>query len=391
MTVMASTVAGISCCSCSLSLVATSGWRRSTEGKSLICRRGDYCGSSALLKSSKNHKSKFKVESHFPHERRKRAWRLSIARAAAGSSGNGANATTDGGAAGDQVLRCISTAAEVSILTLVATDVVHEAQTRHRTSPTASAALGRALMGTLLLGAMKGPNETVQITFLGQGPLGQMTTVASGKNMVKGFVGNPLCQTPLKANGKLDVGSAVGTGILTVVRNNPTWKEPYSGTIPIYSGEVAEDIAHYLADSEQLNVALGLGVSFNRDTSVKFAGGFLVQVLPFCSDETLSTLETNILTMPSLSDSEGLTAQQITEYLLKDIGVGDYNDLPEPKFGPCTVEELKPRMVRAVASLGPSDVKNILAEQGHVEVKCEFCAEVVRFGEADLQEILQPN
>ncbi|BBN10647.1 molecular chaperone Hsp33 [Marchantia polymorpha subsp. ruderalis] len=292
---------------------------------------------------------------------------------------------------GDQLLRCISYDAEVSILTLVATDVVREAQRRHQTSPTASAALGRALMGTLLVGAMKGNDESVQVTFLGQGPLGQMTTVYRD-NMVKGFVVNPDCETALKSDGKLDVGSAVGTGILTVVRNNANWAQPYSGTVPIYSGEVAEDIAHYLADSEQINVALGVGVSLSKSTAVQFAGGFLVQVLPFCSDETLAKLEENILKMPPLSDSSDvMTAKKISELLLEGIGIGDYDDLPEPKFGPCTVEELKPRMVRAVASLGKQDVEEILAEQGHVEVKCEFCAEVVRFGEADLQHILQPS
>ncbi|KAL3680490.1 hypothetical protein R1sor_023446 [Riccia sorocarpa] len=290
---------------------------------------------------------------------------------------------------GDQLLRCISYDAEVSIITLVATDVVREAQRRHRTSPTASAALGRALLGTLLVGAMKGEDESVQMTFLGQGPLGQMTTVCKDY-MVKGFVANPDCESSLKANGKLDVGSAVGTGTLRVVRDNENWKQPFSGTVPIHSGEIAEDIAHYLADSEQMNVALGVGVSLSKTKAVEFAGGFLVQVLPFCSEETLAQLEKNIMKMPPLSESEAtLSAKNISERLLEGIGLGDYDSLPVPKFGPCTVDDLKSRMVRAVASLGKADIRQLLEEQGHVEVKCEFCAEVVRFGESDLQDILQ--
>ncbi|KAL2621357.1 hypothetical protein R1flu_001562 [Riccia fluitans] len=299
---------------------------------------------------------------------------------------NGAESTL-GVPGGDQLLRCISYDAEVSILTLVATDVVREAQRRHRTSPTASAALGRALLGTLLVGAMKGNEESVQITFLGQGPLGQMTTVCKDY-MVKGFVGNPDCESQLKANGKLDVGSAVGTGILTVVRDNENWKQPYSGTVPIHSGEVAEDIAHYLADSEQINVALGVGVSLSKTTAVEFAGGFLVQVLPFCSDETLAKLEKNILNMPPLSESETpLTAQNISEILLEDIGVGDYDTLPVPQFGPCTIDDLKPRMVRAVASLGQADVKQLLQEQGHVEVKLKLAFTIRTKAPALIQKI----
>jgi len=291
---------------------------------------------------------------------------------------------------GDQLLLCISADAEVSVLSLVATEVVREAQRRHNASPTASAALGRALMGTLLLGALKGDAETVQVTFLGDGPLGQMTTIATEKGFVKGFVGNPSCDPPLKPTGKLDVGTAVGSGVLSVVRNHSDWKQPYIGTVPIYSGEVAEDIAHYLADSEQVNTALGLGVGFDREQGIRIAGGFLVQVLPFCSEETLAKLEENILRMQPISDAvEHLSASDIVEALLDGIGVGDYNNSVIPQFGPCGADELKARMMKAVASLGPVDLRQILQDQGRVEVRCEFCGDTAQFKEADLQHILQ--
>eukprot|EP00246_Nothoceros_aenigmaticus_P014757 TRINITY_DN5818_c0_g1_i2.p1 TRINITY_DN5818_c0_g1~~TRINITY_DN5818_c0_g1_i2.p1 ORF type:complete len:281 (+),score=42.29 TRINITY_DN5818_c0_g1_i2:124-843(+) len=236
---------------------------------------------------------------------------------------------------------------------------------------------------------MKSDAETVQVTFLGEGPLGQMTTIAGKGGIVKGFVGNPLCNPPLRPDGKLDVGAAVGPGVLSVVRNNSLWSQPYTGTIPIYSGEVAEDIAHYLADSDQTNTAMGLGVSFTQEGTVKAAGGFLVQILPFCSEETLSQMEDNILGMTPISDSETVSPRSMVEHLLKGIGVGDVSDPVIPKFGPCGLEELKHRMMRAVASLGPSEVRQLLEEQGHVEVRCEFCAEVVRFKELDLQQILE--
>ncbi|KAG0569348.1 hypothetical protein M758_6G079700 [Ceratodon purpureus] len=305
---------------------------------------------------------------------------------------NGSDAELDPREGGDKLVRVISKDAEVSVLSLVATEVVREAQQRHSTSPIAIAALGRTLMGTLLLGALKGDAETVQVVFLGDGPLGQMTAISSDGGYVKGFVGNPLCDALYKENGKLSVGLAVGSGVLSVVRNNRKWKQPYTGTIPIYSGEVAEDIAHYLADSEQMNTALGLGVGFDKEVGIKFAGGFLVQILPFCSDETLAKLEENILKMKPLAEAPSdCKASDIVEAILDGIGVGDYNNGIIPRYGPCGVELLKPRMMRAVASLGPVEVQQILDEQGSVEVRCEYCGDVAQFSEADLQQVLQSS
>lgn len=274
----------------------------------------------------------------------------------------------------------------------MATEVVRDAQRRHNAAPTASVALGRALMGTLLLGALKADAETVQALFLGDGPLGQMTAISSEGGYVKGFVGNPLCDPPYKDNGKLDVGLAVGSGVLSIVRNNRNWKQPYTGTVPIYSGEVAEDIAHYLADSEQMDTAMGLGVGLDREIGIRFAGGFLVQILPFCSEETLAKLEENILKMRPISDAPSdCKVSDIVDALLDGVGVGSYNEAIIPTYGPCGTERLKPRMMRAVAMLGPADVQQILDEQGSVEVRCEFCNDVIQFKEADLQEVLQSS
>eukprot|EP01018_Ginkgo_biloba_P003109 Gb_13347 [translate_table: standard] len=290
---------------------------------------------------------------------------------------------------GDVILKSISKTAEVSVLSIAATEVVQEAQLRHKAAPTAAAALGRVLIGTLLLGAVKGDAETVQVTFAGDGPLGQITTIASSGGLVKGFVGNPLCDLPLSANHKLNVGAAVGSGLMSVVRSHSNWPQPYTGSVPIYSGEIAEDFAHYLADSEQMNTAIGIGVTFTREATVQSAHGFLVQVLPFCSEETILKLEENIQNMPSLSDtSVDKSAYSIIDNLFKDIGIGDMYNLGSPKFGPCNREDLKHRMLRAMASLGQSDIKLLLHEQGCIEVKCEFCAEVLCFAEDDLQDII---
>ncbi|XP_002991558.2 uncharacterized protein LOC9632366 [Selaginella moellendorffii] len=312
------------------------------------------------------------------------AWDFS----ARNSKRRGAMALRCSASGNDQILRCVSKNAEVSVLSIVGKHLVQEAQRRHQTSPTASAALGRALLGTLLVASLKDDAETVQISFLGRGPLGQMTTVASQSKLVKGFVSNPLCDLPLTPQGKLDVGTAVGAGALNVVRNHPRWKQPYTGSTPIYSGEVAEDIARYLAESEQINTALGIGVAFSTQGTVKAARGYLVQALPFCSEETLTRLEKNVASMHSLSDpSLDMTAREMITRLLEGIGTDSFSDPVFPEFGPCGVDDLKPRMIRAVASLGASDVRELLSENGYVEVKCEFCAETVRFVEEDLKEI----
>eukprot|EP00897_Mesotaenium_endlicherianum_P003033 jgi/Mesen1/2758/ME000017S02130 len=279
----------------------------------------------------------------------------------------------------------------VSIIALDATELVREAQRRHKLAPTATAALGRLLMGTLLMAALKdGSGETVQIMFSGRGPLGQMTAVATTDNFVKGYVANPACDPPLKPNGKMDVGAAVGAGVLTVVRSHPEWVEPYSGTVPLQTGEVAEDLAHYLAESEQINSALSLGVSIGRDSHCLAARGFLVQVLPFCSDATLQQVEENVLAMPNLSTpSQDLSPQHLIQRLLSGIGMDEPTSPMKPGFGPCKTEELRPRMLQAVESLGSRDIQALLDERGVVEVRCEFCAETVHFGASDLKDLLQ--
>lgn len=247
-------------------------------------------------------------------------------------------------------------------------------------------------------------------------PLTAVCAVANSKGEVKISVQNPSADPPLRPDGKLNVGAAVGKGILAVVRSHPLMKEPYTGMIPIYSGEVAEDLAHYLQDSEQTNSAIALGVSINRDTSVRSAGGFLVQasacavaprpvqwrlclpcvlrpspqgrnrgltlphsalppppqVLPFASDETLTELEKNIGSLPSITEmlQQGLDARGISARILGELGCEEINMTEvEPRYGPCEVEALKARMKRAVVSLGEAEVDDIVKEHGAVKAR----------------------
>eukprot|EP00898_Chlorokybus_atmophyticus_P003901 jgi/Chlat1/4511/Chrsp29S08892 len=289
----------------------------------------------------------------------------------------------------DRLVRMLSANQEVSVVAITGTELVREAADRHRTAPTATAAFGRALMGSVLLASFQGPDETV--TFKGSGPLGQLMVIAEQTGQVKGFVANPQVDLPLRADGKLNVGAAVGKGVLTVVRSHPTWKDAYTGMIPIYSGEVAEDIAHYLVDSEQVNSAVGLGVVIDKFCAVEAAGGYMVQVLPFASESTLQALETTLMSLPSPSDMvrDGMTADDIAHRILEGVGVGDIVVEMTPSYGPCEPVALQKRMLRAIATLGQKDIKDMLAEQGHVEVICEFCQDKVVFEEHDLAPLLQ--
>lgn len=278
---------------------------------------------------------------------------------------------------------------QVSILVTDATALVQEAQSRHGTSPTASAALGRTLMGGLLLGAFRKDEETVQLNFNGRGPLGNIVAVANTQGLVKGYVANPAADPPLRPDGKLNVGGAVGPGTLHVIRSHPAYKEPYTGVVPLHSGEIAEDLAVYLSDSEQTQCAIGLGVTIGRDGSVTAAGGYMLSVLPFAEEETIAALETSLRAAPSPSEmiGSGMSVEQMTAALLGDVPFDSLGDLT-PKYGPCEVEDLRGRMKRAIAMLGQTEVQSILEEQGELEITCEFCKETYKMTEADVEEVL---
>ncbi|KAK9826750.1 hypothetical protein WJX81_004901 [Elliptochloris bilobata] len=276
---------------------------------------------------------------------------------------------------------------EVSVLVVDGTQLVQEACRRHNTSPTASAALGRALLGTLLLGCFRAEGEATQVSFQGNGPLANLQTIADATGMVKGKVGNPHADPPLRADGKLDVGAAVGRGVLSVVRSHPAQEKPYTGLVEIRSGEIAEDLAAYLADSEQVNSALALGVSVNRDISIRAAGGYMVQVLPFASEATLSRLEANVGAAPSVTDMllSGAVPADIAARLLDGLGATPGISLV-PRYGPCEAAALQEWMKRAVALLGDAEVRQILGKEGRIEVTCEFCRETYTFQEHENED-----
>ena len=270
-----------------------------------------------------------------------------------------------------ELVRTISADGGLSVRVMVATGLVAEAASRHATAPTASAALGRALMGGVLIAAGAEEDETIQLQFRGDGPLGQMTVIADHRGRVRGYVSDPSAHPPARS-GKLDVGAAVGKGILAVVRYHPSWREPYTGIVPIVSGEVAEDLSHYLAESEQTASALAVGVYVASDRTVEAAGGYLVQALPGVDDAVLAQLERTVRELPSPTElvRAGLTADGIADRLLDGIGSrGRQRSQPEFHCA-CDVDRIR----RAVMLLGRAETRAIAENRERLEVRCEFCA-----------------
>ncbi len=270
------------------------------------------------------------------------------------------------------MLRTVSTDGSLAIKVLTATELVADAAARHRTAPTATAALGRSLMGALLLSAGQPDDETVQFQFHGDGDLGSIMVTATAGESTRGYVQNPVTHLPTKA-GKLDVGGAVGKGQLAVVRNRSSWKEPYRGVVPLVSGEIAEDIAHYLAESEQVPSAVALGVFVGPDGNVMHAGGYLAQTLPNASESAVAQLEKNVRSLPMVTETmrSGLDVYAMLERITDGLGVRSVHE-QYPVFA-CSCD--RGRVHQAVVLLGRDDVREMMMSGERVEVCCEFCAE----------------
>jgi len=273
----------------------------------------------------------------------------------------------------DALVRTLSEDGQIAVRAIVGSALVREAARRHATAPTASAALGRTLLAAVLLGAEGDEDETVQLQLSGSGPLRSATAIADSAGRVRGFVGLPSLALPPRDDGKLDVGRALGEGTLTVVRFHPSWKEPYTGIVPLVSGEIAEDVASYLRNSEQKPCAVALGVHVDGSGEVDAAGGFLVQALPDASDASLAALEVNVLRLPPPSElvRAGLGAAEIAAELLLGLGVGELH-ASAPRFH-CGCD--RERVLRAVTLLGRDEIREIVAKGDEVEVRCAFCAE----------------
>ncbi len=285
-----------------------------------------------------------------------------------------------------KAIRCLTTDATVMALAIDTTDIVAKAESIHHTSAVVTAALGRLLTAASMMGIMlKNTDDSVTLKVNGGGPAGQLITVSDGRGNVRGYAANPVVEIPLKANGKLDVSGAVGTdGFLYVLRDTGA-TEPYTGCTPLVSGELAEDITSYYATSEQIPTVCALGVLVNPDLTVRAAGGLLIQLLPFCPDSVIDTLEKSIAKLPPMTTmlDEGMSVEEILKKALDGFDF-DIVDTYEPTYQCACSRE---KVTRAFCAMSPDELRTLPDEEGKVEVTCSFCDNVYTFTTAEINAL----
>lgn len=287
----------------------------------------------------------------------------------------------------DRIIRAITSDGLVQAAAICSRDLTERARQIHKTLPVATAALGRALSGASLMGnALKGRGASLTLQIKGGGPLGTVLAVSDPEGNVRGYVTNPQVDLPLRADGKLDVGRAVGSeGTITVIKDLHM-KEPYVGTVDLLGGEIAEDIAGYFVESEQIPTACALGVLVDRDQSVKSAGGYLIQLMPGAGEDTIARVEGGVMAAGNVSAmlERDPDPEHMLRTVLSDFEVKILESDPVEYRCACSRE----RVERALISLGKGELESMLREQGGCELTCQFCDSVYRFTAQDLERIL---
>jgi len=288
----------------------------------------------------------------------------------------------------DYIVRAIAGNAQIRAFAATTRNTVEAARQAHNLSPVASAALGRTLTGGAMMGAMlKGEKDLVTLQFQGDGPIEGIIVTADSKGNVKGYVGNPSIMLPPNYAGKLDVGAAVGYGMLQVTKDMGL-KEPYCGQTVIQTGEIAEDLTYYFASSEQVPSSVGLGVLMDKElANVKQAGGFIIQLMPFADDAVIEKLEQNLTQIPSVTTmlDDGLTPEEMLKKVLDGMDVEFTDTLPVEFNCNCSKEKVE----KALISVGEKELKDMIADGKPIEVNCHFCNTNYNFSIDDLQKMLK--
>lgn len=287
----------------------------------------------------------------------------------------------------DYLLKALCFEGQIRAFAVNATETIAEAQRRHDTWNTSSAALGRTMVGSLMLGAMNKGEDKITVKVQGDGPGGSIVVCSDGHGNVKGYIQQAHISLPLNDKGKIDVRGVVGrNGSLTVIKDLGL-KEAFSGQVPLVSGELGEDFTYYLANSEQVPSAVGLSVLVDNDDSIKAAGGFMIQVMPDATDETIAEIEKRIAEIPFVSRliEQGENPEEILNRLLGQENVKILEKMPVQFHCDCTKEKFS----SAILSLGKTEIQEMIDEDHGAEAVCHFCNTKYQFEEADLTALLE--
>lgn len=287
----------------------------------------------------------------------------------------------------DYIVRATAADSRIRAFAITSRELVEQARVYHNTSPVATAALGRLLSGGAMMGVMmKGEEDILTIQVKGSGPMRGMTVTADSKGNVKGYPEIADVLLPANSRGKLDVAGAVGNGILRVIKDMGL-KEPYVGQIALQTGEIAEDLTYYFATSEQAPSAVGLGVLMERDNTVKQAGGFIIQLMPFTPEEVVGRLEERIASVTSVTDllQQGMTPEELLEHILGEFGVEVTDTIPARFSCNCSKE----RVSKAIVSIGRKEIQEMIDEGRKIEVNCHFCNTGYEFTPEELAALLK--
>lgn len=289
----------------------------------------------------------------------------------------------------DYIIRATAADSQIRAFAATTRELAEAARKAHNTSPVATAALGRLLSAGAMMGVMmKGEKDILTIQVRGDGPIGGITVTADSQGNVKGYVNNPGVMLPPNAFGKLDVGGAVGQGMLNVIKDMGL-KEPYVGQVDLQTGEIGDDLTYYFASSEQVPSAVGLGVLMEHNNTVKQAGGFIIQLMPFTDEKVIEALENKLANVQSVTAmlDQGMGPEEILEELLGEFGLEITDRIPTQFYCNCD----KKRIEKVLISIGEKELKSMIADGKPIEVNCHFCNTNYTFSVEELKALLKKS